>query len=451
MPAEAVTASAKYAVDRLHLRVAWLCGVVLFLEGYDIAAVGYAVPSLVDAWRVAPSVFTQALTAGNVGLLLGSLCAGLLGDRLGRKPVLIGCVLAFGIFSLVTAFAGSPLQLAGARFLTGLGLGGGIPLTIALASDFAPPMAQGRLVILMTAGVAIGFTVGGWLASQVVRFLGWPGIFAVGGVLPLAIVPLLALRLPESVALRATTRPQNPVTALFRDGLAPSTALLWAMNLLNLLSNYFILLWMPAILHGIGVSPSWAIFGTTMYGLGTILGALLTAPLVDRLGVERVLTWVLAFGALCVLSIGLFDPPFGLFSVIICGAGIGVGGCQPGINSLSGQIYPPMIRSTGAGWALGSGRVGCVALRLRTQGGLTDDDTSRAPLAAAYLARLAVAERPFQPRCAGVVCSVGCSADGNVISISFSWFSVSLFAAVGPTMAPIHLRRCRQHWLGKYR
>ena len=90
-------------------------------------------------------------------------------------------------------------------------------------------------------------------------------------------------------------------------------------------------------------------------------GAWLTAPLVDRLGVERVLTWVLAFGALCVLSIGLFDPPFGLFSVIICGAGIGVGGCQPGINSLSGRIYPPMIRSTGAGWALGSGRVGAIA------------------------------------------------------------------------------------------
>src|SRR5580704_8113847 len=142
MPAQAVTASAKYAVDRLHLRVAWLCGVVLFLEGYDIAAVGYAVPSLVDAWRVAPSVFTQALTAGNVGLLLGSLCAGLLGDWRGRKPILIGCVAVIGVFSLLTAVAGSPLQLAGLRFLTGLGLGGGIPLAIALASDFAPPMAK---------------------------------------------------------------------------------------------------------------------------------------------------------------------------------------------------------------------------------------------------------------------------------------------------------------------
>ena len=111
MPAEAVAASAKYAVDRLHLRVAWLCGVVLFLEGYDITAAGYAVPSLVDAWRVPPSVFSQALTAGNVGLLLGSLCAGLLGDRLGRKPVLIGCVLAFGAVQQRSAIR-SPHQRA---------------------------------------------------------------------------------------------------------------------------------------------------------------------------------------------------------------------------------------------------------------------------------------------------------------------------------------------------
>ena len=84
MQSETLAATAEHAVARLHLRVAWLCGLVLCLEGYDIVAVGYAVPSLVDAWRVPLSGFTQALTAGNVGLLLGSLCAGLLGDRLGR-------------------------------------------------------------------------------------------------------------------------------------------------------------------------------------------------------------------------------------------------------------------------------------------------------------------------------------------------------------------------------
>ncbi len=224
MRAKAPTA-AEHRAERLDIRVAWLCGAVLFLEGYDIAAVGYAIPSLVDAWQVPPSAFTQALTAGNVGLLLGSVCAGLLGDRLGRKSTLIGCVSVFGIFSLASALAGAPLRLTALRFPTGLGLGGGIPLAIALASDFAPPMAQGRLVILMSAGVPMGFTIGGLLASQLVPFFGWPAIFVAGGVLPLAIVPLLALRLPESIALRAGTRSGNPVASLFRDGLAPTTSL----------------------------------------------------------------------------------------------------------------------------------------------------------------------------------------------------------------------------------
>jgi hypothetical protein len=138
-----------------------LCGLVLFLEGYDIAAVGYAIPSLVDAWRVDPSVFTEALVAGNVGLVLGSTGAGLPGDQAGRRPVLICCVTVFGIFSLLSALVESPMQLASLRLLTGLGLGGGIPLAVALVSDLAPPTAQGRVVILMAAGVPIGFTLGG--------------------------------------------------------------------------------------------------------------------------------------------------------------------------------------------------------------------------------------------------------------------------------------------------
>ena len=361
MRAKAFAAVAGHGVEGLHLRVAWLCGVVLFLEGYDIAAIGYAIPSLVDAWRVVPSAFTSALTGGNVGLLLGSLGAGLLGDRLGRKPVLIGCTAVFGVFSLLTALAGSPSQLAGLRFLTGLGLGGGIPLAIALASDVAPLSVQGRLVILMSMGIPTGFAVGGVLSSRLVAVFGWPAIFMMGGVLPLAMVPLLALRLPESVAFGAAARRHNPVVDLFRDGLAPSTVLLWAMNLLNLLGLYLIQLWMPALLHVTGLSPSWAIFGTTIYALGIILGGLLTASVADRTGVEPVVTCGLAIGASCVLSVGLLDPPFRLLIVLLCGAGIGTGGCQAGLNSLAGRVYPPAIRSTGAGWALGLGRVGTIA------------------------------------------------------------------------------------------
>jgi MFS transporter, AAHS family, 4-hydroxybenzoate transporter len=347
-------------VERPYLRAALLCGLVLFLDGYDMGAVGWAIPSLVDAWRVDPPAFTQALVAGNVGLVLGSAGAGLLGDRAGRRPALICCVTVFGVFSLLSGLVDSPMQLAGLRFLTGLGLGGGIPLAVALVSDLAPPTAQGRLVILMVAGVPIGFALGGLLASQLAPLFGWPAIFVLGGVLPLAMVPLLALRLPESIALSRTVHPRNLVAALFRDGHAPYTALLWAMNFLNLFSIFLIALWTPAILHSSGTGPSQAIFATSMLGLGFILGALLTASVTDRPGVERVLTYTVGFGALCVLSIGLLEPRLSSLSVIICGAGVGIGGCQAGLYSLFAKIYPPHIRSTGAGWALALGRVGAI-------------------------------------------------------------------------------------------
>ncbi len=355
------TEAAPVTASRLHVTVTVLCGMVLFLEGYDIAAIAFAIPSLVDAWHVRPAAFTLAQTGGSVGLLCGALGFGLLGDRLGRKPVLIGAAAVFGLFTLLCALAGSPDQLALLRFLTGLGLGGGIPLAIALASDCAPPGSQGRLVILMSAGVSIGNTVGGLLATQLVTRFGWPWIFVVGGLLPLLLCAVLAVRLPGASALPPVRRQANPVGALFRGGLAPTTALLWTMNLLNLLGNYLILLWLPAILHNAGISAERSILGGTLYAVGGIVGALATAPLVDRLGPERVLTRGLALGAVAVLAIGLFAPGPWLLALLILLAGIGTGGCQHGINALSGRVYPPPIRATGAGWALGAGRIGMIA------------------------------------------------------------------------------------------
>ena len=181
----------------VHLRVAWLCGAVLFLEAYDIASVGNAVPSLVDAWKLRPAMFTQALTAGNVGLVLGLLGTGLLGDRLRRRPLIICSVLEFGVFSLLSALVHSPIQLVILRLLTGLGLGSALALAIVIAADFAPRHAQGRFVILIQVSGSIGFVFGGLLASELVRAFGWPAIFVVGGVLPIAVAPLLVL-LPDA-------------------------------------------------------------------------------------------------------------------------------------------------------------------------------------------------------------------------------------------------------------
>src|ERR1700733_11774084 len=248
------------ATSSTRFRVACLCAAVLLVEGYDIAAVGYVVPLLVDAWRVPPAAFTFALASGNIGLLLGSLIAGLLGDRLGRKPVMIACVSAFGILSLVSAFVASPTQLAMVRVLTGLGLGGGIPLAIALAADFAPAIAKARFVLLASLGIPVGFALAGFVSVRLIGAFGWPAVFIAGGAAPLFLAPVLMLRLPESIVLRAAPpTPRGRVAALFRDGRARSTALLWSINLLNLLTTYFLLLWTPAILHDAGAGPSAAI------------------------------------------------------------------------------------------------------------------------------------------------------------------------------------------------
>lgn len=359
MPVEVSTVVVVPA-KRIHRRLVWLCGAVLFFEGYDIAAVGYAVPSLVDAWKIRPSELTQALTAGNVGLMAGSICAGLLGDRIGRKPVLIACVLTFAAFSFLSAFVNSPMQLGSLRFLTGLGLGGGLPITFALASNFAPRLSQAQLLMRISASVPIGFSVGGVLASHLVRIGGWPAIFIAGGILPLAIAPLLALYLPAAPEKGPAERRPIFVKLLFQNDLASRTLLLWAINALNLLGIYFFLLWMPSILHTRGASSSVAIRGTTAYGLGVIASPILSALFVGRFGVERVLACGLGFGALCVFSIGLLDPPLWLLSILICSAGLG-NGCQAGIISLSALAYPPAIRSSGAGWALGFGRIGTIA------------------------------------------------------------------------------------------
>jgi MFS transporter, AAHS family, 4-hydroxybenzoate transporter len=345
--------------DRLSLRVACLCMMVLLLEGYDIAAVGYAAPSLLDAWKIPPSELTQALTAGNVGLMIGSIGAGLLSDRVGRKPVLISCLVTFAAFSLLSTFATSPSQLGGLRFLTGLGLGGGLPVAVTLAASYMPKLSQARFLTFVPVAVPVGFSAGGIVASRLVHAFGWRAIFVAGGLLPLSLAPLLALWLPRS-GDHFTHHRRTVVAALFKNGLAPTTLLLWAINALNLLGIYFFLLWLPSILHSKGVSSSTAILGTTTYGLGVIASPFVGALLVDRVGIDRLLACGLGLGALSVLSIGLLDPTLWLLLVMICGAGLG-SGCQAGIISLSALSYPTAIRSTGAGWALGAGRIGTVA------------------------------------------------------------------------------------------
>jgi AAHS family 4-hydroxybenzoate transporter-like MFS transporter len=112
-----------------------LCALVQAFDGFDLGTIGMAAPSLSKAWGVPPPHFTIAFVMSSVGILVGALLSGPLGDRLGRKPLLVASVGFIGLFSFASAFAWSVPSITAMRFLTGIGIGGAMPATVALTAD----------------------------------------------------------------------------------------------------------------------------------------------------------------------------------------------------------------------------------------------------------------------------------------------------------------------------
>ena len=189
------------AISGFQYRTLLLCMAVLFMDGYDTQAIGYVAPALVAAWHVERAALAPVFAAGLVGLMIGGLLFGPLADRFGRKRFIAVSTTLFGIFSLASAFAGSLDQLLALRFLTGLGLGGAMPNAVALGVEYFPRRLRATAVTIVFVGFTIGAAVGGFVAASLMPAFGWPSVFIVGGVVPLLLVPVLLVALPESVAL----------------------------------------------------------------------------------------------------------------------------------------------------------------------------------------------------------------------------------------------------------
>jgi AAHS family 4-hydroxybenzoate transporter-like MFS transporter len=372
----------------LQLRVVLLCALVQAFDGFDLGTIGMAAPSLSKAWGVAPPLFTTAFVMSSVGILVGALLSSL-GDRFGRKPLLIISVAFIGIFSVASAVAWSIPSITVMRFMTGLGIGVAMPVTVALTSDYSPIQRRGTLIMLMFSGNMLGGFLGGQLVAQILPIFGWKSIFLAGGIPPLLLIPLLAMFLPESprfliahrvdapatrdILRRLNVDPQvaaskmvdvakgNPVAQLFAGGLEISTILLWIAFFANLLNLYLFSYWMPTVLTLSGLTPETAVFCASMFPLGGILSTLLLGPMIDKFGAPRVLACSFASGVIFILIVGLYSLPAPYIMIPILGAGAAIIGSQVGANAMAAGIYPARIRSTGVGWALGIGRFGGIA------------------------------------------------------------------------------------------
>ena len=371
-----------------------LIGIALLLlltDGYDNYAVGYVVPVLSKLWHVEPSSFGAIFSAGIIGLTVGAMICSPISDRFGARRVLLACTAMYAILTLGTALAPSWGVLLILRFITGLALGGAMPSAVALVSEYSPSKVRNFLVAIAVCGFALGGVVGGLVAAATVSRFGWETVFILGGVVPLAMLPLLSRWLPESLPALLADRPpytrlrqivakivpgwepplpsavavetqRFPVRQLFAPGYVGPTLLIWLAFVCNLLLLYFLSAWLPSVVHGTGRSLELANLTTSLYQAGGIVGALILAFLCDRTGrPQPVLACAFLGAAACCVALGQVGSDTTLLMISAAGAGFCVVGGQIAGNAFVGNYYPSAARATGVGWALGIGRLGSIA------------------------------------------------------------------------------------------
>lgn len=345
-----------------------LCFLVALMEGLDLQAAGIAAPGMAAALAFEQGQMSWIFSAGILGLLPGAFGGGWLADRIGRKKVLIGSVVLFGVFSIVSALAWDYTSMLTARFLTGVGLGAALPNLIALTSEAAGPRLRGTAVSLMYCGVPIGAAVAA-LIGMADFASGWATVFWVGGIVPLLIVPLLALFLPESDDFREQQARQlskgaearTPVLqGLFAHGAALPTLLLWLSYFFTLLVVYMLINWLPSLLVGQGYSRSEASGVVFSLQIGAAIGSLFLGAMMDRLRplLMAALIYLGMLGSLAAL--GLSNA---FSSMLVAGflAGFFATGGQCVLYALAPLFYRTDVRATGVGSAVSVGRLGAMS------------------------------------------------------------------------------------------
>jgi len=379
-------------ISAYQKRLIALVGCCVLMDGFDAQVIGFVAPSLAEHWHIEASALAPLFAAGLIGMLIGAAVLGMLSDRIGRRPVLIGATFFFALGTLATAATSTLPQMMALRFLTGLGIGGVMGNAAALVSEYSPRHRRASPLMWVSCGFTGGAILGGLIAAAVIPLAGWRWVFVIGGVLPLLIGSVMIAKLPESLTflisrdtssatvrqalrridkmakidenagfVRPAAAPESGLFfALFGNGLAPITFLLWAVSFLNLLALYFLASWLPLLATKMAYSGGIGIMMGTLLQVGGLIGALLLGPIMDRFGFTSILVRILLAGGIAIALVGQFIVPDLLRFALVFVAGVAVVGGQPALNALAASLYPSAIRATGVGWCLAVGRAGSI-------------------------------------------------------------------------------------------
>jgi AAHS family 3-hydroxyphenylpropionic acid transporter len=341
-----------------------LCFAVAVLEGFDIQALGIVAPRIARDLALTAAELGLVFAVGNIGLVVGAALGGGVADRWGRKPVLVGAVLMFGLFTLATVIVTSFGTLFAARLLAGIGFGAALPTMMALAAEVAPEHKRAVTTAAMFCGMPIGGGSAGLFVGALPESVPWQAVFVAGGVLPLLLAPALVVFLRETLHRAAPRDPSlgrapSVWRVLFAEGRAAPTLLLWTAFFPTLLILYLMLSWLPSVVAAKGLDAASAPLSAVVFNYSAAAGAIIVSGLVDRFGMRWPLTLAYAGLVAALFALGAAESrtELLLFSGI---AGFCVLGANYSLYGVTTRFYPMAMRGVGSGASVAAGRLGSV-------------------------------------------------------------------------------------------
>ena len=376
-------------IGPFHYRLLAIFGLVWAADAMQVLAIGFAAPSLAASFGLSIPQAIQAGTAFFLGMLLGAWGFGRLADRIGRRRVLIVTVLIDAVFGLASVFAHDFTLLLALRLLTGIGVGGTLPVDYAMMAEFLPPRRRGRWLVALEGFWAVGtiaVALAAWAANRGAGDEAWRWLFAVTA-LPALIGFWLRLWLPESphyllhagrdqearavleriartndrepdaAPLVAAATPRARLRDLLGPGLRQRTLLILAAWLLVSTAYYGVFIWLPGrlVTQGYGFVRGYGFL--VLLALAQVPGYVLAAIGIETIGRRRTLTAFLCASAAGCLLFAMAEQPAWIATALLA-MSFALLGTWGGLYAYTPELYPTGLRATGMGVAGAMARVG---------------------------------------------------------------------------------------------
>lgn len=384
----------KQSLNALVVTTVLLSTLMMFVDGYDLHTIAFAAPSIMSEWDLSSAAFGLVFAAASLGMLVGGIVFGWIGDRHGRKFGSLAALVVCGLGSLSVLLARDVYLLSLCRFITGIGIGGLTPLLFALNQELVPQRFRATVVAVIMMGYMAGSASGGAVAAAFMPHYGWAVLFWIGGAFSLFLAGVGYVFLPESVSFlsrRSARRPEmvtllrriDPTIApetvariatiadaprdtaspglspLFSGSLSTVTPLLWLAYVCSSATVFFMISWLPTLMLGAGLPKAESALGLSLFILAGSIGGLVISAFIDRMGLSSI-TVMPVIGCLLLSTLALPDLSSSGYMIAIGICGFFVLGGHQGLNGAAGLLYPSPVRASGIGWALSIAKIGSI-------------------------------------------------------------------------------------------